>query len=148
MPPPRQEVNNICKILGLQFNKQYTDTRSLRYGHVMIMADQDHDGSHIKGLVINFLHYFWPSLLKCDTEFVQQFITPIVKATKVGSCAWSCRHEGFNVTPSGCCYPLCGRHTGQENCELLHHARVRSVEGEHQQWPRLGYSVLQRFVAV
>jgi len=34
-----------------------------RYGHLLIMTDQDHDGSHIKGLLINFLHHFWPSLL-------------------------------------------------------------------------------------
>jgi len=26
------------------------------------MADQDNDGSHIKSLVINFIHHFWPSL--------------------------------------------------------------------------------------
>jgi len=30
----------------------------------MIMTDQDHDGSHIKGLVINFLHCYWPALLQ------------------------------------------------------------------------------------
>ena len=45
------------------------------------MADQDHDGSHIKGLVINFIHTFWPSLLDVK-GFLQQFITPIVKVTK------------------------------------------------------------------
>ena len=45
------------------------------------MADQDHDGSHIKGLIINFIHYYWPSLLDIP-GFLQQFITPIVKATK------------------------------------------------------------------
>ena len=58
----------------------YTDVDSLRYGKLVIMADQDYDGSHIKGLVINFIQYFWPSLLKLN--FLQQFITPIVKATK------------------------------------------------------------------
>ena len=47
----------------------------------MIMADQDFHGSHIKGLVINFVHHFWPSLLDC-LGFLQQFITPIVKCTK------------------------------------------------------------------
>ncbi|CAI5993909.1 unnamed protein product [Closterium sp. NIES-64] len=41
---------------------------------------QDHDGSHIKGLLINFLHAFWPSLLK-QPNFLLEFITPIVKAT-------------------------------------------------------------------
>jgi DNA topoisomerase-2 len=51
--------------MGLVFGKEYTkDVSSLRYGHLMIMTDQDHDGSHIKGLLINFLHHFWPSLLQ------------------------------------------------------------------------------------
>jgi DNA gyrase/topoisomerase IV subunit B len=45
------------------------------------MTDQDHDGSHIKGLVINFFHYFWPKLLEGD-EFLQGFVTPIVKAKR------------------------------------------------------------------
>lgn len=39
---------------------------------------QDHDGSHIKGLLINFIHSFWPSLLKIPS-FLVEFITPIVK---------------------------------------------------------------------
>ena len=30
----------------------------LRYGHVMIMAHQDQDGSHITGLLVNFIHHF------------------------------------------------------------------------------------------
>jgi len=78
-----EEVQNIVKILGLTFGKEYDETSvsALRYGHLMIMADQDHDGSHIKGLLINFIHHFWPSLLKVK-GFLQQFITPIVKCTK------------------------------------------------------------------
>jgi DNA topoisomerase-2 len=76
-----EEIQNIAKILGLTFGKKYEDTKELRYGHLMIMTDQDHDGSHIKGLLINFIHHFWPSLLKID-GFLQQFITPIVKCSK------------------------------------------------------------------
>jgi hypothetical protein len=56
----------------------YTDTKSLRYGHLMIMTDQDHDGSHIKGLIMNFFHTFYPSLLKLP-GFLVEFITPIIK---------------------------------------------------------------------
>lgn len=78
------EVQNLIKIIGLQVGKNYSDAverKSLRYGGVMVMADQDHDGSHIKGLIINFFHHFWPSLIRCNI-FMRQFITPIMKATR------------------------------------------------------------------
>lgn len=77
------EINNIIKIMGLQFKEKYDDPQKLsqlRYGKIMIMTDQDQDGSHIKGLLINFVHHFWPSLLRHN--FLEQFITPIVKVTK------------------------------------------------------------------
>lgn len=77
------EINNLIKILGLQYKKKYLtvdDLKTLRYGKVMIMADQDQDGSHIKGLIINFIHHNWPELLKLP--FLEEFITPIVKAKK------------------------------------------------------------------
>ena len=78
------EINNIIKIMGLQFREKYDNPdsiRSLRYGKIMIMTDQDQDGSHIKGLLINFVHHFWPNLLKHNV--VEQFITPIVKVSLV-----------------------------------------------------------------
>lgn len=75
------EISNIVKIMGLQFGKEYDSTKGLRYGHLLIMADQDHDGSHIKGLILNLLAHFWPSLLRVP-GFLRQFITPIVKCTK------------------------------------------------------------------
>ncbi|KFA60232.1 hypothetical protein S40285_07732 [Stachybotrys chlorohalonatus IBT 40285] len=73
-----QEIQSIKQILGLKHKQVYTDTKSLRYGHLMIMTDQDHDGSHIKGLLINFLQVQFPSLLLIP-DFLQEFITPIVK---------------------------------------------------------------------
>jgi DNA topoisomerase-2 len=75
-----QEFNDLKKILGLQQGKDYKNVSELRYGRLMIMTDADNDGSHIKGLILNMIHYFWPSLLKLG--FVVSMVTPIIKATK------------------------------------------------------------------
>ena len=75
-----QEFNDLKKILGLQQEKVYTSLSELRYGRLMIMTDADHDGSHIKGLILNMIEFFWPSLL--DLGFVVSMVTPIIKATK------------------------------------------------------------------
>jgi DNA topoisomerase II len=96
---------DLMKALGLQLGKKYTGSvwpeglertpaneqvhcgvhgQGMRYGKVLIMTDQDHDGSHIKGLLINFFQHFWPSLMEVD-GFLQQFVTPLVKVRMVGS---------------------------------------------------------------
>lgn len=81
-----EEIKNIIDIIGLKFDKKYEDIKdisTLRYGGIVIIADQDLDGSHIKGLLINFIHYFWPSLLiNSEFEFIQTLPTPIVKVWK------------------------------------------------------------------
>ena len=77
------EIQNLVKILGLKFNEDYsTDVKfkTLRYGKIISLCDQDVDGYHIKGLLINFIHNFWPSLIKRD--FFTSLATPIVKAFK------------------------------------------------------------------
>lgn len=75
-----QEITDIKRILGLQENREYNNINDLRYGRIMIMTDQDVDGSHIKGLIINFLTK-WPSLMKIE-GFITSLLTPIVKAKK------------------------------------------------------------------
>ena len=62
-------------------NDKLDSPKGLRYGSLMIMTDQDHDGSHIKGLLINMIHHYWPMLLKHD-GFLKEFVTPIVKVSK------------------------------------------------------------------
>jgi DNA topoisomerase-2 len=76
-----EEINNLKKILGLQQGKEYSNIKDLRYGGIMIFTDADNDGSHIKGLIINFIHAFWPSLMKFDS-FISSIITPIVKVSR------------------------------------------------------------------
>jgi DNA topoisomerase-2 len=81
------EIANIVKILGLKFNvsnkaKSAEETlKELRYGHILVFADQDDDGEHIKGLLINFFDVFWPEL-GTILDFVTILSTPILKAFK------------------------------------------------------------------
>jgi DNA topoisomerase-2 len=76
-----KEVDAVMAIMGLVPKKTYKGVNELRYGSIIILADQDVDGSHIKGLVINFIHYFWPSLIEVD-GFIKALVTPLVKVTK------------------------------------------------------------------
>lgn len=76
-----EEIKNIKKIMGLRHNKKYKNVKQLRYGRIMILTDQDFDGSHIKGLIMNFIHYFWPSLIKIK-GFIVSMKTPIIKIWK------------------------------------------------------------------
>jgi DNA topoisomerase-2 len=75
-----EEINNLKQIIGLKQDKVYKDVSELRYGKIMVLTDSDVDGSHIKALLINFFHYWWPSLIKMD--YIQTLKTPIVKAIK------------------------------------------------------------------
>ena len=81
-----EEIGQLITILGLEWGKVYEtveDVRTLRYGAVMLMCDQDHDGSHIKGLFINLLHTFWPSLLRSPHfTFLHTFSTALVKVRR------------------------------------------------------------------
>jgi DNA topoisomerase-2 len=80
-----KEVTNMMKILGLEYGKKYSTLDNLRYKKLVIFTDQDPDGSHIAGLLLNFLHHLFPSVLALDPDFVQRFATPIVRVTPKGA---------------------------------------------------------------
>ena len=79
-----EEINNIIKIMGLKHGEKYETEEAintLRYDRFICLTDQDVDGSHIKGLLMNLIHYLWPNLIK-KKDFITSFATPIVKAFK------------------------------------------------------------------
>jgi DNA topoisomerase-2 len=80
-----KEITDIKKILGLETGRKYTTiedvNKNLRYGKIMIMTDQDLDGSHIKGLCINLFHSEWDTLVKIP-GFLSFMNTPILRAKK------------------------------------------------------------------
>ena len=79
-----EEINHLKQIMGFKHGEDYSDEnkfKQLRYGRIIILTDADVDGSHIKGLVMNFIHSMWPSLIR-RPEFITSLATPIVKAFK------------------------------------------------------------------
>lgn len=81
------EISNLMAILGLSYGTEYTaeSAKRLPYRRLVIFADQDTDGSHIAGLLINFLHAHYRSLMEAWPDFVQRFATPIVRARVQGA---------------------------------------------------------------
>lgn len=77
------EISEIKQILGLENGKIYNSMdevhRCLRYSSVILVTDQDLDGSHIKGLCLNLFHSEWPSLTQLP-HFLGFMNTPILKA--------------------------------------------------------------------
>jgi DNA topoisomerase-2 len=80
-----KEIAEIKQILGLVTGKKYLSSedvnKSLRYGKILFMTDQDLDGSHIKGLGINLFACEWPTLVQIP-GFIGFMNTPILKAKK------------------------------------------------------------------
>ena len=129
-----QEIKDIKKILGLESGKTYENAADLRYSKVLIMTDQDLDGSHIKGLVINMFECLWPSLLQIS-GFIGFMNTPILKATK-GTKSLSFyndnEYEAWKQTSDNGWkvkyYKGLGTSTGKEFREYFEHKKIVEIE--------------------
>ena len=77
------EIKNIIQALGVTFGTQYTESNigKLRYGRIIILCDQDVDGFHITGLILNMFECLFPSLLKIP-GFITWMNTPIIRVDK------------------------------------------------------------------
>lgn len=83
------EVQMLKKVMGLVIGVDYSDEdnrKTLKYGKVLIVTDQDDDGFHIRGLLLNFFWKFWPSLfeIRCEdgSPFIESFTTAVVSVTE------------------------------------------------------------------
>lgn len=78
-----KEIVDIIQILNLKFDVDYSkdsEFKTLNYGKVMIITDQDTDGFHITGLIMNFFHHLFPSLFY-RPGFISSMFTPIINIT-------------------------------------------------------------------
>ena len=77
-----KEITSIIQALGLKYGVDYTQDdnfHTLNYGRLMIMTDADVDGKHIAGLIINFIHKLFPTLLQRKEPFLVDMRTPLAK---------------------------------------------------------------------
>jgi DNA topoisomerase-2 len=70
-----KEIIELNKILGISYGQE--NKNDLRYHKVIILCDSDYDGSHIKGLLINYFSFFCPKIITDD--FITTMLTPVVK---------------------------------------------------------------------
>lgn len=77
-----KEITELIQILGLSYDKDYTNDKEfakLNYGRVMILSDEDEDGLHIAGLIINMFVSLFPTLFDREECFLLRMQTPIIR---------------------------------------------------------------------
>lgn len=84
-------------------------------------CEQDHDGSHIKGLIINFIDQMFPSLLDIP-GFLLEFITPIIRVSQSKKTSMILVFMRFVVYTQ----------TDKGTDPVLYNPRVRSLGGRAQ----------------
>ncbi len=76
---------SLVKVLGLDYNKSYElneigdkEFKTLRYGFIVGLTDQDLDGFNIFGLLATYFMTYWPALV--HRGFIRRINTPIIRA--------------------------------------------------------------------
>lgn len=80
-----KELRNLITILGLDINDP-DSVDNMTYGNIATLADADHDGSHISGLLLAFFYRFWPRLFAEKKVHITR--TPIMISTKGTKIEW------------------------------------------------------------
>lgn len=87
---PSEKIKNnkriklLYRVLGLEYKRTYdfsaegeNEWKTLRYGSVCILVDQDLDGFNIFGLIATYFMTYWPSLVK--RGFIRRIVTPLIR---------------------------------------------------------------------
>ena len=83
--PKQRVINNkrlsvLFKVLNLDFAKTYEkeeEWKTLRYGSISALVDQDLDGFNIFGLIATLILTYWPKLV--ERGFVRRINTPLIR---------------------------------------------------------------------
>lgn len=80
-----ERIASLNKVLGLDYNKSYEmneigdkEFKTLRYGYIVGLTDQDLDGFNIFGLLATYIMTYWPALIQ--RGFLRRINTPVIRA--------------------------------------------------------------------
>jgi len=76
-----EEISSLITAIGTGVGEQF-NLEKLRYAKIILMADADVDGSHIKTLLLTFFFRFLPELLKNGNIYVA--VPPLYRVRKRG----------------------------------------------------------------
>lgn len=76
-----KEISGLIDAMGLEIrdNKVVVDESKMRYGKIIITADADVDGSHIRVLFLTFIWKFCPELI--EKGYIYAAVPPLYKVT-------------------------------------------------------------------
>jgi DNA gyrase subunit B len=91
-----EEIKSMIIGFGLQVqnNKIILDETKLRYGKIIIMADADVDGDHIRCLFLTFIWKFCPELI--DKGYIYAAVPPLYRILKGKSSFYIQDDEALN----------------------------------------------------
>jgi DNA gyrase/topoisomerase IV subunit B len=80
-----KELSELIAVLGLDINNP-DSVDDMHYANVATLADADHDGNHISGLLLSFFYKYWPRLFEEKRIAITR--TPIMISTKGAKTEW------------------------------------------------------------
>lgn len=80
-----KELGELISVLGLDINNP-DSVDTMDYAKIATLADADHDGNHISGLLLAFFYKFWPRLFTEERIAITR--TPIMISDKGKDLKW------------------------------------------------------------